>query len=107
MELTRWRERGREGYRVNEMEWGEAARREGKWSALQWEEAAAGPMVRLPAADFCRAWEPAWGDRTCPWPLGMQAGRRNRHGWSLAKDVALVAAMASRQCSSKGEYKQT
>lgn len=65
MELTRWRERGQEGYRVNEMESGEAARRAGKWSALWWEEAATGPTGGLPVAGFCRAQEPA-----CPWPLG-------------------------------------
>lgn len=70
MELTRWRERAWEGYGVNETELGEAARRAGKWSALWWEEVAAGPMGGLPAAGFCRAWEPAWGDRARPRPSG-------------------------------------
>lgn len=87
MELTRWRETGWESYGVNEMELGEAARRAGKCSALRWEEVAAGPMDGLPAAGFCRAQEPAWGDRACAWPSGSflaalgHTGREEGQAW--------------------------
>jgi len=43
--------------------------------------------------------EPVLGPRAhLSLPLVTQAGRRDRHGWSLVK----VAAMVSRPCSSKG-----
>lgn len=83
----RHREKGWEGYGVNEMEWGKAARRAGKWSALWWEEAATGPMNGLPDAGFYRDWEPAWRDRTCPWTSGSplaalgHIGREERQAW--------------------------
>lgn len=101
--------KGREGYGVNEM--GLGGQPGGQESVVHcngrrqllapW----AGSLLLASAGlgSLPGVTEPVLG----PWahlslPLGTQAGRRDRHGWSLAKDVVLVAAMVSRQCSSKG-----